>query len=217
MEKLAITDLDLAGKRVLVRVDFNVPLDGTTVSDDTRLRASIPTIQHILGAGGLPVLMSHLGRPEGLQVADLSLEPVGRVLQRLLGREVVFVPECIGPEAVAAVKNAETGTVILLENLRYGPLYDKLHVRNAVLVPQVYTNLARCELLLGKLRDEFLHLTACVADPAGIPFLGFAILEPLLADRWRPDVSTSGSESISRADSRTGIRQPCLLLCVQGA
>ena len=119
MEKLAITDLDLTDKRVLVRVDFNVPLKGTTVSDDTRLRASIPTIQHILDAGGLPVLMSHLGRPEGQRVAELSLEPVGRVLQTLLGREVVSVSECVGPEAVAAVKNAETGTVILLENLRF--------------------------------------------------------------------------------------------------
>ena len=119
MEKLAITDLDLNDKRVLVRVDFNVPMKGTTVSDDTRLRASIPTIQHILDAGGLPVLMSHLGRPEGQRVAELSLEPVGRVLQTLLGREVVSVSECVGQEVVAAVKNAETGTVILLENLRF--------------------------------------------------------------------------------------------------
>ena len=119
MNKLAITDLDLTGKRVLVRVDFNVPLDGSRVSDDTRLRASVPTIQHILDAGGLPILMSHLGRPKGEVVPELSLEPVGRALQDLLGREVVFVPTSVGPEAVTAVKEAETGTVVLLENLRF--------------------------------------------------------------------------------------------------
>ncbi len=119
MEKLAITDLDLADKLVLVRVDFNVPLDGTTVSDDTRLRASLPTIQHILDAGGLPVLMSHLGRPKGERIPGLSLEPVGRALQTLLGREVVHVPESVGTTAVEAVKSAEPGMVVLLENLRF--------------------------------------------------------------------------------------------------
>ncbi len=119
MNKLAITDLELADKRVLVRVDFNVPLDGTTVLDDTRLRASLPTIQHILDAGGLPVLMSHLGRPKGKRVSELSLEPVGKALQTLLGREVVHVSESVGEEAVDAVKSAESGTVILLENLRF--------------------------------------------------------------------------------------------------
>jgi phosphoglycerate kinase len=117
--KLAITDLELADKRVLVRVDFNVPLNGATVSDDTRLRASVPTIQHILDAGGLPVLMSHLGRPGGEQVPALSLEPVSKALQTLLGREVVHVAESVGAEAVAAVKGAEPGTVVLLENLRF--------------------------------------------------------------------------------------------------
>jgi len=119
VNKLSITDLDLADKRVLVRVDFNVPLDGKTVSDDTRLRASVPTIQHILDAGGLPVLMSHLGRPKGERVPELSLEPVGRALQDLLGREVVSVSDCVGPEAVTTVKEAEAGSVVLLENLRF--------------------------------------------------------------------------------------------------
>jgi phosphoglycerate kinase len=119
LDKLAVTDLDLANKRVLVRVDFNVPLSGTDVSDDTRLRASLPTIRHILDAGGLPVLMSHLGRPNGEHVDSLSLEPVGRALQQLLGHEVVFVPDTVGADAVSAVKSAETGTVVLLENLRF--------------------------------------------------------------------------------------------------
>ena len=119
MAKLSITDLDLTDKRVLVRVDFNVPMDEGEVSDDTRLRASIPTIQHILDAGGLPVLMSHLGRPKGERVPALSLEQVGRALQALLGREVVPVSDCVGAEAVATVKGAEPGTVVLLENLRF--------------------------------------------------------------------------------------------------
>ena len=82
MAKLAITDLELTDKRVLVRVDFNVPLDGATVSDDTRLRASVPTIQHILDAGGLPVLMSHLGRPGGERVPGLSLSCVALCLEQ---------------------------------------------------------------------------------------------------------------------------------------
>jgi phosphoglycerate kinase len=119
LDKLAVTDLELANKRVLVRVDFNVPLNDTDVSDDTRLRASLPTIRHILEAGGLPVLMSHLGRPDGEHVDKLSLEPVGRALQELLGHEVVFVPDTVGPDAVSAVKSAEAGTVVLLENLRF--------------------------------------------------------------------------------------------------
>ncbi|MBT3604619.1 MAG: phosphoglycerate kinase, partial [Candidatus Latescibacteria bacterium] len=121
MNKLSILDLDLAGKRVLMRVDFNVPIDEGRVGDDTRLRASLPTIQHILDLGGHPVLMSHLGRPKGEAVPGLSLKPVAEALQLLLGREVIMAPDCIGPQTASVVKSAPDGAVVLLENLRFHP------------------------------------------------------------------------------------------------
>ncbi len=119
LDKLSILDLNLAGKRVLTRVDFNVPIDDGHVGDDTRLRASLPTIRHILDMGGLPVLMSHLGRPNGDVVPNLSLKPVAEALQLLLGRDVVMAPDCVGPQTASVVKSAPEGTVVLLENLRF--------------------------------------------------------------------------------------------------
>ena len=120
MKKLSIMDLNLASKRVLTRVDFNVPIDEDgQVGDDTRLRASLPTIRHILDQGGRPVLMSHLGRPNGEVVAKLSLKPVAKALQVLLGREVIMAPDCIGAQTGAVVKGAPEGSVVLLENLRF--------------------------------------------------------------------------------------------------
>ena len=120
MEKLSILNLDLVGKRVLIRVDFNVPIDDRGhVGDDTRLRASLPTIQHVLDQGGKPVLMSHLGRPDGEVVARLSLKPVAEALQLLLGREVIMAPDCVGGKTASVVKSAPDGSVVLLENLRF--------------------------------------------------------------------------------------------------
>ena len=119
MAKLSITDLDLRDKRVLVRVDFNVPIEAGAVTDDTRLRASLPTIRHILDAGGQPVLMSHLGRPDGGVVPELSLKPVAEALQILLGREVLLSPDCVGEATNSLVKRASAGSVVLLENLRF--------------------------------------------------------------------------------------------------
>lgn len=121
MDKLSILDLNLAGKRVLTRVDFNVPIDDGHVGDDTRLRASLPTIQHILDQGGKPILMSHLGRPKGQVVPELSLKPIAEALQLLLGREVIMAPDSVGAETAAVVKGAPEGAVVLLENLRFHP------------------------------------------------------------------------------------------------
>ncbi len=122
MAKLTIDDLDLKGKTVLVRVDFNVPLDDRRhVADDFRIRAALPTIQKILREGGRAVLCSHLGRPKGRRNAQYSLKPVAQRLAELLGQEVRFAPDCVG-EAVDHLKQQlNAGEVLLLENLRFHP------------------------------------------------------------------------------------------------
>ena len=125
MAKLFIEDLDLRGKRVLTRVDFNVPLDDNQqVTDDTRLRESLPTIRRIIESGGKAVLMSHLGRPK--KVDDkLRLKPVGEALAKLVGKPVKTLSDCIGPEVEAAVKAMKPGDIVLLENLRFHPEEEK--------------------------------------------------------------------------------------------
>ena len=119
MDKLTVEDLDLKGKRVLVRVDFNVPLEGGRVVNDKRIRAALATIKYIVNANGRLILMSHLGRPKGRRVSEMSLAPCVTVLQALLGRKVRFVEDCIGDEVAAAVGNLGGGDILLLENLRY--------------------------------------------------------------------------------------------------
>ena len=122
MNKLTIDDLQLKGKTVLVRVDFNVPLDeNQQITDDFRIRAALPTIQKIVNDGGKAVLCSHLGRPKGQRVAKYSLQPVAQRLQELLAQPVQFASDCIG-EAVMAMKKAlPAGGILLLENLRFHP------------------------------------------------------------------------------------------------
>jgi phosphoglycerate kinase len=121
MNKLTVDDLLVNGKRVLMRVDFNVPLEGGTVADDKRIRAALPTIRTIIERGGRLVLMSHLGRPKGQRVPELSLEPCASALQDLLGQPVIFVDDCIGPTVRASADLLNEGEVLLLENLRYHP------------------------------------------------------------------------------------------------
>jgi phosphoglycerate kinase len=110
---------DLKGKRALVRVDFNVPMDGGQVSDDTRLRAALPTIRRLSEAGAKVVLIAHFDRPKGKRVPEMSLKPVVEPLSKLLGRPVAFADDCVGPGAEAAIAALPAGGVILLENLRY--------------------------------------------------------------------------------------------------
>ena len=115
--KLSIRDLDLAAKRVFIRVDFNVPLKKGVLGDDTRIRASLPSIRYALEQGATVVLASHLGRPKGKPSAEFSLQPVADRLSQLLGRPVAFAPDCIGDIAKRAVDDAHaTGSgVVLLE------------------------------------------------------------------------------------------------------
>ena len=120
MDKKTVRDLDVAGKKVLVRVDFNVPLnDKGEITDDTRITASLPTIQYLLEQKAAVILMAHLGRPKGQVKPELSLAPVAKHLGKLLGKKILFAPDCVGEAAQAAASNLKPGHILLLENLRF--------------------------------------------------------------------------------------------------
>ena len=120
-----LDDMDLAGKRVLVRVDINVPVQDGAVTDDTRIRRLAPTIRDILAAGGKPILLAHFGRPKGKRVEEMSLRPLVPALQAAFGVPVAFCADCRGPAAQAAVEAMAEGTVLLLENTRFQPGEEK--------------------------------------------------------------------------------------------
>ena len=120
MSKLFIKDLDLKGKRVFVRVDYNVPFDEQgNITDDARIRATLPTINYLLDEGAMIILASHLGRPDGRALSEFSLKPVARRLNRLLNKEVKLASDCIGSEVKKQVDVMQPGDVLLLENLRF--------------------------------------------------------------------------------------------------
>ena len=121
MPKLTLDRLDLRGKRVFIRADLNAPLDRGTVSDDTRLRAVVPTLRYALDAGAAIVLASHLGRPKGRVAPELSLRPVAERLETLLGRRVELAPDCVGPATLERAQRLAPGGILLLENLRFHP------------------------------------------------------------------------------------------------
>ncbi|MGE3956634.1 MAG: phosphoglycerate kinase [Vicinamibacterales bacterium] len=126
MAKLTIHDLSLHGRRLFLRVDYNVPIKNGAITDDTRIRATLPTLEHALGAGALPILASHLGRPKGTRNMDYTLAAVATRLAELTGRRVVFADDCIGPAAEAAIDRArQEAAIVLLENLRFHPQEEK--------------------------------------------------------------------------------------------
>ncbi len=124
MRKVTIDDLNLKGKKVLVRVDFNVPIENDKVSDDTRIKEALPTIKKIISEGGKAILMSHLGRPKGFD-PKYSLKPVAEHLSNLLGMQVKFAPDCIGDEVKRMIDELKEGEVLLLENVRFHPEEEK--------------------------------------------------------------------------------------------
>src|SRR6202035_2180420 len=118
MNKLSIRDLEMSGKRVFIRVDFNVPLEGGRVSDDTRIRETLPTLRLAIERGARLVLALHLGRPKGTRNQKYSLKPAAKKLEELLGKRVEFVHDCVGADAEAKSKSLKDGEVLLLENVR---------------------------------------------------------------------------------------------------
>jgi phosphoglycerate kinase len=144
MNKKTIRDIDVAGKRVLVRVDFNVPLDAEQhITDDTRIKAALPTIQYLLDHGASVILMSHLGRPKGQVVETMRLTPVAQRLSELLGRPVIMATECIGPEVEKQAQSLQPGQVLLLENLRFHKEEEKndpAFAHQLATLSQIYVN-----------------------------------------------------------------------------
>ena len=196
----ALADLALAGRRVLLRVDFNVPLADGAVSDDTRIRAALPTLRAILDQPGASVvLMSHLGRPKGRPRAALSLAPVAARLAALLGRPVTMAPDCVGPEVERLAAELPPGGVLLLENLRFHPeeeAGDAAFARRLAALGGAYVNDA-----FGAAHRAHAS-TAQVARhlPAAAGLLmerEVAVLTQLLAAPARPFVALVGGAKVS--------------------
>lgn len=154
MAKKTVADIDVKGKKVLMRVDFNVPLDKKTgqITNDARIKGALPTIQHVLKNGGSVILMSHLGRPEGEYDPAYSLAPVAKRLSELLGREVIFVKDCVGPEVKKKAAALKPGDVLLLENVRF-------HKEEVI-----KDKAAKEDPQLRKAKDDFARQLAELAD-----------------------------------------------------
>jgi phosphoglycerate kinase len=161
----SITQLDLSNKRVFIRFDFNVPLDsGGSIKDDTRIRRALPTIEYARGKGARQVLCSHLGRPKGEKKSEFSLRPVAVKLSELLGQEVKFLDDCVGPVVEAAVNALKPGEIVLLENVRFHPEETK--------------NDSGFSAQLGKLADVYVNDAFGTAHRAHCSTVGIAKFVP---------------------------------------
>lgn len=197
--KKTIRDIQPGGKRVLVRVDFNVPLERGRVADDTRIRAALPTIRYLLDRRARVVLMSHLGRPKGRPMSEFSLAPVAQCLSELLGHSVDLAPDCVGPAAEACVAALEAGQALLLENLRFHPeeeANDPGFSRRLAVLGDVYVNDAFGSA--HRAHASTVGVTAFLPAVAGLlmekelAFLGKALENPA-----RPFVAILGGAKIS--------------------
>jgi len=197
--KRSLTDYPLAGKRVLVRVDFNVPLEGGRVADDTRIRAALPTIAYLLDQGCAVVLASHLGRPKGQVVDDLRMAPVAARLAELLGRPVKTAADCVGPEVAAAAGVLRPGEVLLLENLRFHAAEtanDPAFAAQLAALADVYVNDAFGTAHRAHASTEGVtHYLPAVAGLLMIREL--EMLGALLSDPARPFVVVLGGAKVS--------------------
>lgn len=200
-----LDELNVSGKRVLMRVDYNVPLKGETITDDNRIRQSLPTLQMALDGGASLVICSHLGRPKGAPDAQFSLKPVAARLAELLGREVKMAPDCIGPEVKAMADALKPGDVLLLENLRFHPGETQNapdFSRELASLGQVYVNDA-----FGashRAHASVVGVTEYIADCCGGLLLKkeWQYLGEALKDPKRPFVAIIGGAKVS---SKLGI------------
>jgi phosphoglycerate kinase len=201
VRKLTIDDLQLRGKRVIIRADFNVPLDDALqITDDTRIRSTLPTINRAVDDGAKVILCSHLGRPKGAFDPKFSLAPVAKRLNRLLGKQVIFAPDCVGPAVEALVAKMQPGDVMLLENLRFHPeeeQNDEAFSKQLAALGDVYINDAfgaahRAHASI----DGITHFI----KEAGAGFLlkkEIEYLEGAVADPLRPFVAILGGAKVS--------------------
>lgn len=200
MGKLTVEDIDVKGRRVLMRVDFNVPLENGAVANDQRIRAALPTIKYLAERGGKVVLMSHLGRPKGQRVQEMSLKPCVKVLGDRLGQEIQFVDDCIGDAVQTAVNNLVGGEVILLENLRYYNEETENDPGFAAMLAKlgdVYVNDAFGTAHRAHASTEGVthHFDQCAAGYLMMKELAY--LGSLLGDPQRPFVAILGGAKIS--------------------
>jgi phosphoglycerate kinase len=201
MAKVSIRDLSLQGARLFIRVDFNVPQKNGVITEDTRIRSTLPTIQYALDQGALPIVASHLGRPKGTVNKDYTLAPVAARLKELLGREVVFAGDCIGAEAVRAIDDARSkGAVVLLENLRFyaqeeknDPVFSKQLAELADLyVDDAFGAAHRAHASVEGMTHSFASPAAGLLMEQELKYLGHALESP-----ERPFVAILGGAKVS--------------------
>src|SRR5260221_5540251 len=201
MNKLTINDLDLRGKRVFIRVDFNVPLKDGVVTDDTRIRETLPTLRVAIQKGGRLVLAAHLGRPKGAPNPKYSLAPVAKKLQELLERDVVFANDCVGGDAEAKSKALGEGGVLLLENVRFHPEEEKNDEGFAKQLAALCDNVFVCDAFgsAHRAHASVVGITRFVKQAAAgllmekeLAYLGKAVTTPV-----RPFVAILGGAKVS--------------------
>src|SRR4030081_2926861 len=201
MTKLTINDLDLRGKRVFIRVDFNVPLKDGVVTDDTRIRETLPTLRLAIEKGARLVLASHLGRPKGSRNEKYSVKPAAKKLEELLGKHIEFSDDCVGPDAESKSKSLKDGDVLLLENVRFHAEEEKNDLAFSKQLAALCDGLFVCDAFgsAHRAHASVVGITRFVQQSAAgllmekeLAYLGKAITNPV-----RPFVAILGGAKVS--------------------